>query len=118
MDLHSTSGALALDQQLQQYVRTVATRDRDVERVGPFTATFDPHSTNRYLSYAFPDDAARPTPDDVAALIAAYRRRERIPRLEFLPAVAWSKAEISRINLKRSPSGSKTAPTAGRTILK
>jgi len=69
-------------------VRTVAVRDRDVERVGPFTATFDPHSTNRYLNYAFPDDDARPTPEDVAALVAAYRQRDRMPRLEFMPAVA------------------------------
>lgn len=88
VDLHAPSGTLVLDQQLQQYVRTVATRDRDVERVGPFTATFDPHSTNPYLSYAFPDDDARPTAQDVAALVAAYVRRDRVPRLEFLPAVA------------------------------
>ncbi|WCB93764.1 hypothetical protein DSM104299_02480 [Baekduia alba] len=88
MDLHAPSDALALDQQLQQYVRTVATRDRDAERVGPFTATFDPHSTNPYLNYAFPDDGARPTTEDVAALAAVYRARDRVPRLEFLPAVA------------------------------
>jgi ribosomal protein S18 acetylase RimI-like enzyme len=74
--------------QLQQYVRTVAGRDRDVERIGPFTATFDPRSTLKYLSYAFPDDGAEPTADEVAALADAYRRRGRVPRLEFLPAVA------------------------------
>jgi GNAT superfamily N-acetyltransferase len=86
--LHNPSGAVALDRRLQQYVRTVATRDRDVERVGPFIATFDPNSTNPYLSYAFPDQDARPTPADVAALVDAYRRHDRVPRLEFLPAAA------------------------------
>lgn len=88
MESSTSSGALALDRQLQQYVRTVATRDRDVEHVGPFTATFDPRSTSPFLNYAFPADDARPTAADVATLIAAFRRRERLPRLEFLPGVA------------------------------
>jgi GNAT superfamily N-acetyltransferase len=86
--LPSRFGAPALDLQLQQYVRTVTTRDRDVEHVGPFTATFDPHTTSPFLSYAFPDDGAQPTAADVAALAEAYRHRDRVPRLEFLPAVA------------------------------
>src|SRR4051794_9934340 len=76
------------DQRLQQYVRVTAARGRDTERVGPFLATFDPHDDLKYLSYAIPDDGARPTPADVAALIAAYARHERLPRLEFLPSVA------------------------------
>ena|GEM_PF-583767 len=88
MDLHPTSGAPSLDQQLQQYLRGSAARDRDVERVGPFLATFDPHSTIPYLSYAIPDDGARPTLADVAALIDAYRRHDRVPRLEYLPVAA------------------------------
>jgi hypothetical protein len=61
---------------------------RDVERAGPFTATFDRHTDSPFLSYAFPDDGAEPTPHDVAALAQAFRRRGRVPRLEFLPAVA------------------------------
>jgi GNAT superfamily N-acetyltransferase len=77
-----------LDQQLQQYLRGAASRDRDVERVGPFLATFDPHSTVPYLSYAIPDDGARPTLADVAALVGAYARHDRIPRLEYLPVAA------------------------------
>jgi GNAT superfamily N-acetyltransferase len=88
VDLHSPSGAFALDLQLQQYLRGTAARDRDVERVGPFTATFDPRATNPYLSYAIPDDGARPTLADVAALAEAYHRRNRVPRLEYLPAAA------------------------------
>lgn len=77
-----------MDHQLQQYVRHAASRGRDTERIGPFLATFDPHNDNPYLSYAMPDDGAQPTGADVAALIAAYERRGRVPRLEYLPAVA------------------------------
>jgi ribosomal protein S18 acetylase RimI-like enzyme len=88
VDLHSPSGVPSLDQQLQQYLRGAASRDRDVERIGPFLATFDPHSTIKYLSYAIPDDGARPTPAEVAALVDAYRRHDRVPRLEYLPVAA------------------------------
>jgi GNAT superfamily N-acetyltransferase len=86
--LHSPSGVPSLDQQLQQYLRGAASRDRDVERIGPFLATFDPHSTIPYLSYAIPDDGARPTSADVAALVDAYTRHDRVPRLEYLPVAA------------------------------
>jgi GNAT superfamily N-acetyltransferase len=88
VDLHSPSGVPSLDQQLQQYLRGAASRDRDVERIGPFLATFDPHSTIPYLSYAIPDDGARPTMADVAALVDAYARHDRLPRLEYLPTAA------------------------------
>jgi predicted GNAT family acetyltransferase len=88
VDLHAPSSAPSLDQQLQQYLRGAASRDRDVERIGPFLATFDPHSTIPYLSYAIPDDGARPTSADVAALVDAYARHDRLPRLEYLPVAA------------------------------
>jgi GNAT superfamily N-acetyltransferase len=82
------ASASALDQQLQDYVRVVTARDRDVEHVGPFTATFDPHTTSPFLNYAIPDDGAAPTPAEVADLAAAFARRGLQPRLEFLPSVA------------------------------
>lgn len=85
---HSQSAAPAPDRQLQQYLRCAAARGRDVEQIGPFLATFDPHTDRRYLSYAIPDDGARPTARDVAALVDAYERRGRVPRLEYLPGVA------------------------------
>jgi ribosomal protein S18 acetylase RimI-like enzyme len=88
VDLHAPSGAPALDLQLQQYLRGAAARDRDVERVGPFTATFDRDDANPYLNYAIPDDGARPTAQQVAALVATYRARGRVPRLEYLPTAA------------------------------
>jgi GNAT superfamily N-acetyltransferase len=88
VDLHVPFGVTSLDQQLQKYLRGAAARDRDVERIGPFLATFDPHSTIPYLSYAIPDDGARPTLADVAALVDAYSRHDRLPRLEYLPVAA------------------------------
>ena len=77
-----------MDHEIQSYIRIAASNGRDTERVGPFLATFDPHDPLRHLSYAIPDDGAEPSPEDVAALVEAYRRRERLPRLEYLPAVA------------------------------
>ncbi|HEV7649283.1 MAG TPA: GNAT family N-acetyltransferase [Actinophytocola sp.] len=73
---------------LQSHIRRAAAAGRATERVGPFLATFSPKSANPYLNYAVPDDGARPTPDDVAGLTAAYRRRDLVPRLEFLAATA------------------------------
>lgn len=73
---------------IQRYLRASAARGRDVERIGPFTATFDRGSEHPYLSYAIPDDGARPSAEHVAALREAYERRRRVPRLEFLPAAA------------------------------
>jgi ribosomal protein S18 acetylase RimI-like enzyme len=77
-----------MEAEIQSYIRVAAAEGRDTERIGPFLATFDPHDPLRYLSYAIPDDGAQPSPGDVAALADAYRRRGRLPRLEFLPAVA------------------------------
>jgi ribosomal protein S18 acetylase RimI-like enzyme len=73
---------------IQRYLRTSAARGREVERVGPFLATFDRGTDHPYLSYAIPDDGARPSAADVATLREAYARRSRVPRLEFLPAAA------------------------------
>jgi ribosomal protein S18 acetylase RimI-like enzyme len=73
---------------IQNYIRSTASRGRDTERVGPFLATFSPHTTNQYLNYAIPDADARPTPYDAEALAKAFEQRGRKPRLEFLPGVA------------------------------
>jgi ribosomal protein S18 acetylase RimI-like enzyme len=76
------------DVDIQTYIRSRVGRGRETERVGPFLATFSLHSANPYRNYAIPDDGATPTPADVTALVAAYRRRGRTPRLEYLPGVA------------------------------
>lgn len=76
------------DHRIQQYLRGAAARGRDVERVGPFLATFDVRDAMPYLNYAIPDDGATPTAEDVTALVDAYNKRERLPRLEYLPNAA------------------------------
>jgi predicted N-acetyltransferase YhbS len=73
---------------VQAYLRGTAARGRDTERHGPFLATFSRETDHPFLNYAIPDAGAVPAPDDVAALVAAYRRRNRVPRLELLTAPA------------------------------
>jgi ribosomal protein S18 acetylase RimI-like enzyme len=75
-------------QRIHAYLRVAAPRGRDCERIGPFLATFNRDSDNRYLNYAIPDDGAQPTPDDVAALVDTYRARGRAPRLEYVTSLA------------------------------
>jgi ribosomal protein S18 acetylase RimI-like enzyme len=73
---------------IQAYLRKSASRDRLTEQIGPFLATITPGEANPYLNYAIPEDGAAPTPADVEALIAAYRRHERKPRLEYIANLA------------------------------
>ena len=73
---------------IQAYLRFAASQQRDTEHIGPFLATFSPHSANPYLNYAIPDDSAAPCLADVNALIAAYSGRGRIPRLEYVAKLA------------------------------
>jgi GNAT superfamily N-acetyltransferase len=78
-----------VDAPIQAYLRAAVTGGgREVERIGPFLATFDPATDHPFLSYAIPDAGADPSPEDVAALRAAYERRGRVPRLEYLPSLA------------------------------
>ena len=73
---------------LQSYMRRTAAAGRATEQVGPFLATFSSDSVNPFLNYAIPDDDARPNPSDVDGLTVAYRRRELLPRVEFLADTA------------------------------
>jgi GNAT superfamily N-acetyltransferase len=73
---------------VQHYSRTLALRVPAQLRVGPFVCRFNPSWPHPYANYAIPDDHAEPSPDDVRALISAFRRRDRKPRLEYLPACA------------------------------
>lgn len=79
---------MSLLTEIQAYIRVAAPQGRDTARIGPFLATFDPGSALVYLSYAIPDDGAAPSSAEVAALIDAYTFRHRIPRLEYVPALA------------------------------
>jgi len=53
-------------------------------RIGPFTVGLDPHSDDPMRNYAVPDQGACPDAGDIGALIAFFRRSQRIPRLEYL----------------------------------
>jgi GNAT superfamily N-acetyltransferase len=73
---------------LQRSLREALRARPDTETVGPFLAAFDPDSDSPFRNYAVPDDDARPTRDEVEHLRRAFLGRERLPRLEFLPAAA------------------------------
>ncbi len=77
-----------MSERIQAYMRKAAALNREVEQIGPFLATFTMHSANPFLNYAIPDPGAEPTADDAQALIAAFGRRQRVPRLEYLPGLA------------------------------
>lgn len=70
---------------VQDYARTLTLRSPAHYRVGPFTVRHNPGWELKYANYAIPDRDAEPTADEVAALVEAFRVRERLPRLEFLP---------------------------------
>ncbi|MDQ2745203.1 MAG: GNAT family N-acetyltransferase [Chloroflexota bacterium] len=78
----------ALDANIQQYLRAVTARGRDIERIGPFQATFSRSSTNPFLNYAIPDDEAAPSAHDVEQLIRAYEGRDLRSRLEYITTCA------------------------------
>lgn len=73
---------------IQSYLRYAASQQRDTEQIGPFLGTFNRHSTSPYLNYAIPDDDAIPSIADVEALIAAYEKHGRKPRLEYVATLA------------------------------
>lgn len=77
-----------MESRIQSYLRVAAGHGREVEQIGPFLATFSLHSDNPYINYAIPDDGAAPTAADIAALIEAYERRNRRPRLEYIAQLA------------------------------
>ena len=75
-------------ERIQAYVRRYAVEQRQVERTGPFLATFGLHSNGPYFNYAVPDDHAEPTDAEVTQLAAAYERRFLRPRVELVPVLA------------------------------
>jgi ribosomal protein S18 acetylase RimI-like enzyme len=79
---------VTLDADIQAYLRRAASRARETEKIGPFLATFSPRDDNPYVNYAIPDGGANPSSEDVAVLMAAYQRRNRTPRLEYIPGLA------------------------------
>jgi ribosomal protein S18 acetylase RimI-like enzyme len=77
-----------MESRIQSYLRVAASHQRDTERIGPFLTTFSRSNDNPFLNYAIPDDNATPSLVDVTDLIAAYERRSRKPRLEYVAQLA------------------------------
>ncbi|MET7859545.1 GNAT family N-acetyltransferase [Streptomyces sp. NPDC005318] len=79
---------MPMDADVQSHIRTLALRSPDHLRIGPFTIRYNPNWSLKYANYAIPDHDAEPTAADVRALVAAFRERGRMPRLEYLPGGA------------------------------
>ena len=77
-----------MNSRIQSYLRVAASHQRDTEKIGSFLATFTPSNDNPFLNYAIPDDHATPSPADLRVLIAAYEKRSRKPRLEYVAQLA------------------------------
>jgi len=77
-----------LNRRIQAYLRAHALRAADHERCGVFLASFDAEDDNPYRNYAVPDDDAVPAAADIDALISAFVRRRRKPRLEYIAKAA------------------------------
>ncbi|MFE7357748.1 GNAT family N-acetyltransferase [Streptomyces sp. NPDC057543] len=81
---------MPMDVEVQTHARTLALRSPGHLRVGPFTVRYNPDWSIKYANYAIPDRDAEPTAEDLDVLIAAFRERDRLPRLEYLPG--WAPA--------------------------
>jgi ribosomal protein S18 acetylase RimI-like enzyme len=86
--LPSREVIITVDNTVQSFAVINLRRRPEVAEVRGFVAGFDPSSTSPYLNYATPLPDARPTAQDVAALIEAFRERGLMPRLEFAPGAA------------------------------
>ncbi|MEU6815358.1 GNAT family N-acetyltransferase [Streptomyces sp. NPDC046860] len=73
---------------VQNFTAANLLRRPEPVRVGGFVAGFDPTTTSPYVNYATPLPGIAPTDADVAALVAAFRERGLLPRLEFAPDAA------------------------------
>lgn len=68
-------------------VHNLSRRPATVE-TGSFVIGWDPTTDSRFVNYATPLVGATFTPADVAELVAAFRRIERVPRLEYVTSCA------------------------------
>jgi ribosomal protein S18 acetylase RimI-like enzyme len=73
---------------LQDFLRTTAAPGRELVEIPPFTAYFHPDDRLKYFNYAIPDADAAPGRDAIDALRAAFRERDRLPRLEWIEEAA------------------------------
>jgi GNAT superfamily N-acetyltransferase len=78
----------SLESKVNGFLHANAAGRKVNEECGPFHIGFDPDTDLVYLNYAVPEPGAAPTPSDIAALVAAFEARGRVPRLEFAPGGA------------------------------
>ncbi|MFK4107315.1 GNAT family N-acetyltransferase [Streptomyces sp. NPDC002176] len=81
---------------VQNFAAANLLRRPEPVRVGGFVAGFDPATTSPYVNYATPLPGTSPTEADVAALVAEFRGRGLLPRLEFAPDAALQVAPALR----------------------
>lgn len=82
--------------QVQQFAVTHLRRRPAAAELGGFVAGFDPGTDSPYVNYATPLPGAEPSAREVAALVAAFRERGLMPRLEFAPEAAPAAATALR----------------------
>ena len=85
----------------------MAARGRTVVRVPPFTLFLHPSDPMRFLNYAIPDSPVEPAAAAIEALRAGFRRRDRLPRLEWVeetaPRLAGALAQAGMQQELRTP---------------
>lgn len=93
--------------ELQEALREIASRGREIVDVPPFTAHFHSGDSAKWVNYAIPERGAKPQPRQIDALRKAFRSRGLLPRLEFIeeaaPAVAPALAAAGMIKELRTP---------------
>ncbi|GAA5048406.1 GNAT family N-acetyltransferase [Nocardia callitridis] len=114
-----------LEQHIHAYLRASAAQR--THRLGSFLVLLDEHDSGRYFNYAVPDDDFEPTAQDIAALIAHFHEKSRMPRLEYLPAAcpalesalmaAGFTVETPVPILTCAPEAASAPSTAGITVL-
>ena len=77
-----------MDLDVQNHVRALALASPHHLRIGPFVVHLTPDWPSPYANYAIPDAEADPSAVDLRALVDAFRARDRMPRLEYLPSCA------------------------------
>ncbi|MGY0486632.1 GNAT family N-acetyltransferase [Streptomyces sp. WG-D5] len=77
-----------MDIDVQSFTVAHLRRRPEPVEAGGFVIGVDPATTSPYVNYATPLPGAAPTAADVAALVAAFRERGLVPRLEFAPDAA------------------------------
>jgi ribosomal protein S18 acetylase RimI-like enzyme len=92
---------------LQAFLRAVASPDREIVEIPPFTAYFHPSDRLKYLNYAIPEDGAEPDEAAVDQLRATFREHDSLPRLEWIdeaaPRVAGALAQAGMREELRTP---------------